>query len=370
MKTKSNTIFLLVLLFLIQCAEKEGTHLNIKKIELMKITEMGKGELIQPGLPAFSFNYMAILDSILLVSNTKGNFPFYTFNLNNFESKPIGAWGNGPKEFKENFPAIVSASQNYFYIYSPLQSRLIKFKEFSQSIEINLADQLPSLGMFYVYNDSSAVLAGSGMSMKQTEKYGEGFQMRISTDTVQIMSNGLKFGNKRLITQMENIKSNPILSNGTFLWKNENLYWFSFYSSLMVCFDKKGDVINSTFGVRKISFPEAKIRNVGNGTITADPEKMTQGYISISSDEKYLYALFSGNEITEKMIFASRRGELSNPINLGEGKWIDVFELKTLKYQFSFELPFWASGIIIHKNYFIVSETGESPVLTVYDKRI
>lgn len=359
--------FFLILLSQLQCKDANENSVNLKIVRFTKVKEMGRGALVQPGLPAFAFNYMAILDSLLLVSNTKGDDPFYVFNLNNYTSYTYGKWGNGPNEFKENYPIIVSSSDEYFYIYSPLQSRLTKVKSFNKTIEANLANQLPSLGVFYVYNDTSALLAGSGFSMKQSGNYGEGFFLDISSKNVIVKSNGLKFGNQTLLSQMENVKSNPILSNGTFLWKNHYLYWFSFYSSLKVVFDETGNVVNSSFGVRNIQFPDAKIRDVGNGTITADPESMTQCYLSLTSNENHIFALFSGENITEKMIFASRSGKLLEPIHLGEGKFVDVFETETLNYLYTIELPTWASGIITYKNFLIVSESGEYPCLSIYD---
>ncbi len=336
-----------------------------RKVVLALSGTIGKGSLNNPGPEMMGWNSICIDKKNLYLYDSKGKFPFYAMDLYRMELIGFGSWGSGPGEINMGLPIIMSQSEKYLFVYIPFEMRLLIYdkKEFKIKDEIKIPEfQVGS--PFYMVNDDFGIYVDMGL-----EKISDAFAISYRLEGKKFKKTRLKFAPYYILpTQFGIFKKNQTLKKGVFhIDSDGNIYFASYLSSLIMGFNFEKVGMMKMYikdEPRKIPLPNVQIEKKG-GIVTADPEKFTQCYLSLTSDDKNLYALFSGEKMSLEKIMAYRMGK-EERIHLGEGKIVDVFEKKTGKYLFSFELPIFAVGIAINREKLYLVTIENEPAILVY----
>lgn len=354
-------IFAMIFIFFISQDNLIPSKIRVKKIELCSVKKVGEGVLNYPGLPAMGYNISAIDESYFYIYDSKGKNPFYALDKKTLQLKGFGSWGQGPGEVLMGSPSVINSTGSKIFIFLPLQRKLVVFSndlKFLKEIKPEA-----EMGVLYMISDNEGVSVNL-------------FSMESLAEKVKIDENGkvlsvLKYYPfKKVLTKNQNmikLGKNPLLKQGAIYFDKEGNFFFAhYYSSLIFKSSPIGDVFEYEFGPRNIEVPEAEVKERG-GIISGDPERCIQSYLSLTSDGKYLYALFSGEEITMEKVIAFRTGK-GKEINLGEGKFVDVFRKEDLSYVLSFELPVLATSIAVDNENLYVTTAENEPCILIFKK--
>lgn len=357
-------ILVILILFLFGNLIFASPKVQMRKFDLALVKSLGEGVLNYPGLPVMGYNITAIDDSYFFVYDSKGKHPFYALDKKTLQLKGFGSWGQGPGEVLMNSPAVISRTGTKFFVYLPMQRKLMIFSKkdlkFLKEIKISL-----EMGALYMVSDNEGIFINP--FSKEAQRLAE----RCSIDESGKVSSAFKYAEYKRISApeigLDKLKKNPFLKQGPIhVDKEGNFYFAHYYSSLIIFFSKRGDKIIFQSSPREIEIPEAEVKERG-GIISGDPERSIQSYLSLTSDERYLYVLFSGEEITMEKVIAFRTGK-SKELNLGEGKIVDVFKKEDLSYVLSFELPVLATSIAVDNENLYATTVENEPCILIFKK--
>lgn len=337
------------------------SKVHVKKIELTLVNTVGKSVLKYPGSPALGYNISSIDDNYLYVFDYHGEFPFYALDKKSLELKGFGSWGQGPGEITRGLPVTIGKTKSYLFVYLPMQSKLLFFNKDHNFVK-EIRVQTDPGSIFYLIDDTKGIYVSS----IPEEGGSKGFAEVSRLDESGKISPLFIYGEYKRYSQLNIFNKNPMLKKGPVHVDREgNIYFANYYSSLKMGYSSKGDILFIDFGQRKIEVPKAEIRKTKEGIITGDPERSIQCYLSLTSDDRYLYSLFSGEEITMEKIIAFRTGK-GVELHLGEGKIIDIFTKKDGSYVSSFELPVFATSIAVDKDFLYVVSAEDEPCILIF----
>lgn len=273
--------------------------------------------------------------------------------------------GGGPGEIQRGFPVILGVGDSTLFAHAPFDSKLLVFsQDLILQREENLATVLPSMGVFYAVADSLGIFVLSAPSADSTS-FAQAY--RIPRDGAPSRTS-LTLGQYKELPQLEPFLRNPMLKVGALHTDGQGrVFWAHYYSSLRMGWSLDGTLLFIDFSPRRVEIPEAFIRERG-GIEAGDPERATQSTLALTSDKHYLYALYSGEELTREKVMAHRSGVGKVDLRLGEGRMVDVFDKRDGSYRFSFELPVWTTNIAVDERYLYLLTIEGSPRLIVYAK--
>lgn len=360
-----NLIFLLIFFLFLSINHKvlSSSEIKLKRIEMNLLGKVGEGILNFPGSQMMGYNISAIDDDYFYLYDSKGNFPFYAIDKKSLKMKGFGKWGQGPGELGRGSFIYLSSGKSDIFVFIPFLNKILIFDkknlEFKREVRVTNIETGSSIYMI----ENKDLIYMSFFSEKDNSLMRRG----IMEEDGKVDFLPIYYGEYKKFPKIKTLKDNPMLKRGPIHIDREgNIYFAHYYSSLRMGFSPKGDKIFFDFSPRNIEIPKAEIKNAG-GVITGDPERCIQSYLSLFSDEKYLYALFSGEEITMEKIIAFKTGK-QKELHLGEGKILDVFIKKDGSYLFSFELPFFANSIAVDKNNFYFTSIEDEPSVLIYKK--
>jgi hypothetical protein len=343
---------------------------HFRKISLTLSQTTGQEVLKYPGLPMMGYNTMIIDNdnNHLYFYDSQGEFPFYALDLGTLKLQGFGTWGGGPGELQRGVPVVISFIKSELIIYLPLEMRILIFTnnlEFKK--ETGAQNVFQPMSNFYLISDTLGVYI-STFSRADALSFAQAYRVNLTGEFSEFSQTSIRYGEYEKNPPLMPLKYNPMLKLGPIHRDREGkIYWAHYYSSLRMGFSVEGEPIFITFEPRKVQIPEAKIKDTGD-VITGDPEKSTQSYLSLTSDDNYLYALYSGEELAQDKIIAYRTGKSNVEIHLGEGKTVDVFNKQNGFYQFSFELPVWATNIAVNEHSLFVTTIEDKPALLIFNK--
>lgn len=362
---KKNLIILSILMFFISGnGLTNTTEPFVKKIDLALTHTIGEGILNCPGSEVMGHNTLTIDDDFLYLYDSKGKFPFYALDLKTLKLEGFGSWGKGPGEVSMGLPVIMSQTKENLFIYLPMEMRVLVFKKEDLKLLHDMKlSKFQMFSAFYMIESQLGIYIDMGLATK-VNNFAQAYQFDPAKNILKETSTN--YGEYNKYTQLIAFKDNPMLKKGPIHKDSEgNIYLANYYSSLIMGFTKEGRSIFFGFDPRSIQIPKTEIKKMGE-IVAGDPERCTQSYLSLTSDEKNLYALFSGEEITTEKVLAYRMGKGKVELHLGEGRIVDVFNKKDGKYQYSFELPVLATGIAVKGNSLYVTTIDGEPRLLIF----
>lgn len=339
-----------------------SSKIVLKKFNLPLKGKVGEGILNYPGTPVFGYNISVGDDNFFYFYDSKGKYPFYALEKKSLKLKEFGSWGQGPGEIPQSAFVILSIDSSNIYVHLPFLMKILIFGKDLNFLKEIKGKPLELGSIFYIVGEREGIYVSS--LLNDSGRFGERFRI---DESLSISPVSINYGEYGKLKSIEPLGKNPMLKKGPIHVDSKgNIYFAHYYSSLIMGFYPDGRNIFINFSPRNIEIPEADLKAKG-GIITGDPEKSIQSYLSLSSDDKYLYGLFSGEEISMEKIIAFRTGKLKE-LHLGEGKFVDVFERKDCKYLLSFELPVFATSIHVDKDYLYITTSGDSPCVMIFKK--
>lgn len=353
------------LLFFLLLTNIGLSQLKIKNPNLIHVNSIGEDIFTKIGLEMLGYNTFVLDSSDLYLYDAMGEYPLYFVNINSGEIKGFGSWGSGPGELQKNLPVVCSLTEKKLFIYSPLTMKLIIFDRNTLSFQQEVKTSNLSVGsVLYLFTEEEGIYIDMGMHNKLSVKY-LGQKIKIDNDGLKFISSF--FGKISDIKPLKAIEQNPMLKKGPVCRDNEgNVYFASYYSSLITGFNNNGKMRFINFNPRNIELPESKI-TIRDKIVIGDPSESTQCYLSLAVDQNNIYALFSGELITLDKIVAFRKGEIDLP--LGKGKIVDIFDKYNGQYKFSFEIPSYANGICVYSNKLVLIKNDPKPVIEIYEMK-
>src|SRR5690606_26855526 len=166
----------------------------------------------------------------------------------------------------------------------------------------------------------------------------------------------------------EPLHANPMLKQGpVHVDLAGRIHWANYYSSLLATFESDGRSRRIGLEPWGVVPPAAEVSMSGS-VVAGEPERATQGAIALASDDRYLYRLYSGFELTRQEVMAYRAKQSQKEIPLGEAQTVDVFDRSDGSYKFSFDLPVAATNIAVDDRFLYVLTIEGLPRLLVFEK--
>lgn len=337
---------------------------TFQEVEWRLLREVGRELFHSPAAAALGFNTLAAGNGRVYVYDSQGTFPFYAVDAETFDVRGFGAWGRGPGEIERGLPVVLSITNGHVFAYAPVESKLLVFSDDLALVEeYGPGHGLPSAGAFSAIDDTLAVFFGSYPSGEPTS-LAHGY--RIHEGGISRVA--LAFGDYAALPDLEPLRRNPILGLGpVHADRDGRVFWAHYYSSLRAGFSSDGTPLFLRFDPRGVRIPDAKIHRA-QGVIAGDPERAVQSYLALTSDDRNLYALYSGEKLTREAVMAQRAGRSNTDLRLGEGQVVDVFDKANGSYRFSLRLPVWATSLAADARRLYVITSQDEPRLLVYEK--
>ena len=336
----------------------------VREVHWTLTREIGRGLFHHPGAPALGFNALAAGGGRVYLHDSQGTFPFYAVDAASHDVRGFGAWGRGPGEVAKGPPVVLSVADGRIFAHALLESKLVVFDQDLAVIEeYALGQDVPVPGAFYALSDTLGVYTSSHPS---AEAASLARVYRLDAEA-HAWRTALPVGDYAGLPELEPLRRNPTLLLGPLHADAGRIFWAHYYSSLRAGFAAHGAPLFLRSDPREVRIPAAKVRRTRDVT-AGDPEKVVQGYVSLASDDRNLYALYSGVELTRARVLAARAGRGVEDLHLGEGRIVDVFEKADGSYRFSLTLPTWAVSLAVDGDRLYVVTRQDAPRLLVYEK--
>lgn len=347
------------------CSDPPVRESRREDLTLSLVREIGADVFKYPGAPMLGFNAMALGGGRLYIHDSQGDVPFYVVDPVSFELKGFGAWGSGPGEIRPGFPVVLSFAGSRLYAHALFDAKLLVFDEAgSLAAEHAVGPAVRGMGSVHVVADTLALV----LPMQPTDATGEFARLhRIDADR-GLLVEGRPFGDDGELPGFEPLHANPMLKQGpVHVDPAGRIHWANYYSSLLATFESDGRSRRIGLEPWGVVPPAAEISMSGS-VVAGDPERATQGAIALASDDRYLYRLYSGFELTRQEVMAYRAKQSQKELPLGEAQTVDVFDHSDGSYKFSFDLPVAATNIAVDDRFLYVLTIEGLPRLLVFEK--
>ena len=356
--------FAAALAVLMPTACSESSPPIVQEVEWRLQEEVGRGLFEQPGTPVLGFNALAAADDRIYLYDSQGAAPFYEIDTRSLEVRGFGAWGGGSGQITPGSPAVLSVTADRIFVHAILESKLLVFsRELTLLHELGPEHGLPSSGAFYAVHDTLGLFLRSDPYTRATS-----LARAYRIGGAEIARTELTLGDYAEGTALKPLRRNPLLNLGpVHADRAGRTFWAHYYSSFRAGFAADGAPLFLRSDPRDEPVPAAKVRRNG-GVAVGDPENAVQGYVSLASDDRHLYALYSGERLTRERVMAARTGRGVEGLRLGEGRIVDVFEKADGSYRFSLTLPVWATHLAVDGGRIYALVRQDAPRLAVYEK--
>ncbi|MFA5667912.1 MAG: hypothetical protein WC967_01615 [Balneolaceae bacterium] len=150
---------------------------------------------------------------------------------------------------------------------------------------------------------------------------------------------------------LEKIESNPLLNQGPLIASGGKVY-LGFYFSTKVFVLSPDYTVDTLATPVHLPLPTVPYKN---GYAAPDQAKWPKATLSISTDQNYIYMLFSGKKFDDKIfnqISNLLMGKVADSIeNANNSNTVHVYDKKTNEYIRTIELPVQAKSIFVFNNH-------------------
>ncbi|MGH7545971.1 MAG: hypothetical protein ACREKI_07305 [Gemmatimonadota bacterium] len=331
----------------------------------MLTREIGRGLFVHPGATALGFNALAADGARVYLHDSQGAFPFYAVDAAAHDVRGFGAWGRGRGEIAKGLPVVLSVADGRIFAHALLESKLLVFgRDLALLEEYALGHDVPVPGAFHALSDTLGVYTSSNPTT-EAASLARVYRLDARANSWKAV---LPVGDYSDLPELEPLRRNPTLLLGPLhADRSGRIFWAHYYSSLRAGFAADGAPLFLRADPRHVRVPRADIRE-RRSVVAGDPERAAQGYLALASDDRNLYALYSGVELTRARVLAARAGRGADDLHLGEGRIVDVFEKADGSYRFSLTLPIWAASLAVDGRRLYVVTRHDAPRLLVYEK--
>jgi len=281
----------------------------------------------------------------VVIFNTKGKFIGY-----------MGKWGHGPGEIQKGNNEITFAGKikNELFLYSSMERKCIAFNinNFKFIRYLNLS-KINSFKIIIKNYKLIALNNSFNPFLIHTFTLDQKFNIKKSNNY---------WGSFSQIPESENCAKNFFLNQGELCTdKQGNIYFASHFSSLVLSFSSSGDLLFKTLKPFSISLPNY----MGKDELSSPPlNKYPYNYVSIATDNKYLYAIYSGFIFKNVNLSAF---DMYN-ITFDHGNIMVVFDKHNGKIIAQIKLPLKVKTIQVTDNSFYFLTTDKKIALLKYKK--
>lgn len=311
-----------------------------KSIELMNprdIVFIGKTMIVREDIPEISLDWYET-DKLEKLGN-------------------LASHGKGPDEIQDASGSDISAPNSFAVgqhslTYMGSDLRLSKFTNFNSSNPVKKQDYL---GIPYYNtvagNDSLLFFRGSYSQTHLLDIY------KIVNKRPTLIKEAMKIKD---IPEISICAQNYLLNRGQLYLDHQNhtIYVTFICSSLIIAYDFVNDTFKLTEGKEKLPIPEV-IDKTGKRISSPDLGVYAQTYRSMTSDDNYLYLLYSGYK-PSWLEFMKKDERTTN------SKTIKIYSKNDLKYVGEFELKEFSKLICFHNGKMYSLSDYPEPQLIVY----
>jgi len=342
-------IIVLLMLNIYMVSAEENKHEIFVKINKWILEYSIKNNIYNPTDFVVTSNTLIILDKA-------GDYPLKLFLTKDGSFvKNIARKGQGPSEIEIHGPVSIIKYNNLIYVYG--SNKILKIYEKSPE-GYKYMDYIIPNNLYYEFCVSDSFLIFRG-GIKQDYLFYIYKKSYKNNNLGENILHAVNFDDNKYL---ENCKYNPLINQGKIYCYNNKIICYFDYSTILVVYDLNKEQVKYILEPEKILLPNAEKKSKKR-LIAPDATKYKQTYLDITSDDNYIYLLYSGFK-------PSLISFLSNSYKLFQGNLVRIFDKNTFKYIASFKLPEYAKRIKIYNNHLYLLSTQNGPHLSKYKFQI
>ncbi len=314
----------IVLLFILDASHKGDIVLKEVEWSIQKEVEQNIYYPIQ----------VALCDDEIILSDYEGIHPFRRYSTDLEYLDTIGEWGRGPGEVVK--PAyIAGCEKDIVYAYSDLNRTMTMYRK--------SGEYLGNIDSPRLYQSLDARVVDNTLIIVTTQlnPYAIGFPF-IQKRDAEVKNDTVMYGDKNEISPLETVSEyrNILLKDGIMSSDGRNFYAALRYGSLLMGFTVEGENLFHTLQPHNVDIPEY---GAGEHYGVQPPfSEYPHAYITIDVDERYVYTIFSGAELSSRNVITGRMEH-----KILQGKLLNIHDKTTGEYKFTIEMPFLIGGIAV-----------------------
>lgn len=277
---------------------------------------------------------ITICNNVLLLSDSEGDFPFKRHSMDFEYLGTLGAWGQGPGEIVK--PSwIIGCNNDIVYTYSFMNRSVSMFLTDGRYIG-NIDKSLTHQSFYCHVIDNTLILVNTSFN-----PYAIGVSLNEMYDILS-GHDTIVYGDANDVSELLTVSRNRniLLKNSIISSDGENVYAAFRYGSLLLGFTKEGRLLFNTLHPFNVDIPEY---SGGEYLGSAPPiNKYPEAYVAIDVDDRYIYTIFSGAELSSRDVITGRKTH-----KIHQGQLLSIHDKRTGEYKYTVELPFLIGDIAV-----------------------